>query len=66
MITAAQGQKDPYRAVGKVRDALVEQLERQGFDVRESEEVFHELADRYSDGLFPFRPKRHLTLGTED
>ena len=61
MITAAQSQKDPHRALGKVRDALVEELERQGFDVRESEEVFHELADRYADGLFPFRPKRHLT-----
>ncbi|KQQ33915.1 hypothetical protein ASG19_21735 [Rhizobium sp. Leaf306] len=61
MITAAQAQKDPNRALGKVRDSIVDDLERQGFDVRESEDVFHELADRYSDGLYPFRPKRHLT-----
>ena len=60
MITAAQSQKDPYRALGKVRDSIVDDLERQGFDVRESENVFHDLADRYSDGLYPFRPKRHL------
>ena len=60
MITAAQAQKDPDRALGKVRDSIVDDLERQGFDVRESENVFHELADRYSDGLYPFRPKRHL------
>lgn len=35
-------------------------LERQGFDVKESEGVFEDLADRYSDGMFPFRPKWHL------
>ena len=60
MITAAQAQKDSHRALGKVRDSIVDDLERLGFSVRESEDVFHELADRYSDGLFPFRPKRHL------
>jgi hypothetical protein len=61
MIRATQARKDPSQALGKLRDSLVNDLERQGFSVRESEEVFHELADRYSDGLFPFRPKRHLT-----
>lgn len=60
MITAAQAHKDPDRALGKVRDSLVDDLERQGFNVLESEDVFHGLADRYSDGLYPFRPKRHL------
>lgn len=60
IITAAQAHKEPYRALGKVRDSIVDDLERQGFNVRECEEVFHELADRYSDGLYPFRPKRHL------
>ena len=60
MITAAQGHKEPYLALGKVRDSIVDDLERQGFDVRECENVFHELADRYSDGLYPFRHKRHL------
>ncbi|MCM2477769.1 hypothetical protein HGO38_30445 [Rhizobium sp. CG5] len=60
IITAAQAHKDPDRALGKVRDSLTNDLERQGFAVRECEEVFHEIADRYSDGLYPFRPKRHL------
>jgi len=60
IITAAQAHRDPDRALGKVRDTLVDDLERQGFSVMESEDVFHELADRYSDGLYPFRPKRHL------
>lgn len=61
MITAAQAHKDPHRALGKVRDCIVDDLERQEFNVRECEDVFHELSDRYSDGLYPFRPKRHLT-----
>lgn len=48
------------QALDRVRDQLIDGLERQGFDVRESEDVFEELAHRYADGLFPFRPKRHL------
>lgn len=60
MITAALEQREPDRALGKVRDCRVDDFERLGFDVRETEQVFHELAERYSDGLFPFRPKRHL------
>ena len=60
IITAAQAHKDTDRALGKVRDSLTNDLERQGFAVRECEEVFHEIADRYSVGLYPFRPKWHL------
>jgi len=60
MITAAQGRKDARVALDKLSEAIVGQLERQGFDVRESENVFEDLADRYADGLSPFRPKRHL------
>lgn len=60
MITTARERADSHIALGKLRDVLVEQLERQGFDDRESEDVFEELADKYADGLFPFRPKRHL------
>lgn len=60
MITAAQGREDARVALDKLSEAIVEELERQGFDVRESEGVFEDLADRYSDGLFPFRPKWHL------
>jgi hypothetical protein len=60
MIIAAQGRPDARSALDKLCEALVDGLERQGFNVRESEAVFDDLADRYSDGLFPFRPKRHL------
>ncbi len=48
------------QALDRLRDKIVDGLELQGFDVKESEEVFEELAARYADGLFPFRPKRHL------
>ncbi len=61
MITAAQRRKDARLALDKLSEAIVADLERQGFDVRESEDVFEELAERYSDGLFPFRPKWYLT-----
>lgn len=47
-------------ALDRLRDEIVDGLDRQGFDVRESEDVFEDLAARYADGLFPFRPKRHL------
>ncbi len=60
MIVAAQCRKDARLALNKLSEALVVDLERQGFDLRESEDVFENLADRYSDGLFPFRPKWHL------
>jgi hypothetical protein len=60
MIVAAQRREDARLALDKLSEAIVGELERQGFDVRESEDVFEDLADRYSDGLFPFRPKRHL------
>ncbi|UIK09001.1 hypothetical protein LZK81_28805 (plasmid) [Neorhizobium galegae] len=35
-------------------------LEAQGFDERESYDVIDGLIRKYADGLFPFRPKRHL------
>ncbi len=60
MIVAAQRRKDARLALDKLSEAIVVDLERQGFDVRETEDVFEGLADRYSDGLFPFRPKWHL------
>lgn len=62
MIVAAQRRKDARLALDKLSEAIVCDLERQGFDVRESENVFEALTDRYSDGLFPFRPKWHLKL----
>ncbi|WP_412050351.1 hypothetical protein ACK6D9_01345 [Hoeflea sp. Naph1] len=48
------------RALDRLCDEIVDGLELQGFDVRESEDVFEDLASRYADGMFPFRPKRHL------
>lgn len=48
------------QALDMLRNEIVDGLELEGFDVKESEEVFEELAEKYSDGLFPFRPKRHL------
>ena len=47
-------------ALDRLRNKIVEGLEYQGFNVFESEDVFEELARSYADGLFPFRPKRHL------
>lgn len=60
MIVASQRRKDARLALDKLSEAIVIDLERLGFDVRESEDVFEALTDRYSDGLFPFRPKWHL------
>lgn len=54
MIVAAQRRKNAR--LDKLSEAIVLDLERQGFDVRESDGVFEDLADRYSDGLYPFRP----------
>lgn len=44
----------------RLRDKIIDGLELQGFDVRESEDVFDDLAKRYANGVFPFRRKRHL------
>lgn len=47
-------------SLDRLRDKIIDGLELQGFNVRESEEVFDDLAKRYSNGVFPFRRKRHL------
>ena len=61
MIAGVQNNRsDPRKVLDKLCDEIVEGLEQQGFDVRESEDVFEALVDKYSDGLFPFRPKWHL------
>lgn len=46
--------------IGKMADRIIKGLERQGFDDRESYDVFDSLVRKYGDGLYPFRPKRHL------
>lgn len=60
MIVSVGGRRDGRLVLDRLRNEIVEGLERRGFDVRESETVFEELVGRYADGLFPFRPKRHL------
>jgi hypothetical protein len=47
-------------SLDRLRDKIIDGLKLQGFDVRECEDVFEELAKRYSNGVFPFRRKRHL------
>jgi len=54
------------QALDRLCEEIVGGLELQGFSVRESEEVFENLVDRYADGLFPFRPKHHLAKDSGD
>lgn len=60
LIITAQSRRKGRLILDRLRDEVGEGLERQGFDVRESETVFEDLIRKYADGLFPFRPKRHL------
>ncbi|WP_375590277.1 hypothetical protein ABWH89_05685 [Hoeflea alexandrii] len=60
IMSAGKHRLGRREALDRLRDEIVDGLELQGFDVRESETVFEELAKRYADGLFPFRPKHHL------
>jgi hypothetical protein len=39
-------------------------LVKQGFDERQSEDVFDALAKKYASSLPPFRSKRHLQIDT--
>ncbi len=50
----------------KLRDQIVDGLEVHGFDARESEEVFDDLAKRYSSGIPPFRRKLHQNPGVDE
>ncbi len=60
MIVSARSRSDGRLVLDRLRDEVVGGLEHQGFDVRESETVFEDLISKYADGLFLFRPKRHL------
>ena len=54
MIAGVQNKRTDGRVVlDKLRNEIVEGLERQGFDVRQSEDVFEALVDKYSDGCSP-------------
>jgi hypothetical protein len=52
--------KNPRELLDIVRNNIVDQLVAQGFDLRQSEERFEELAQKYKSALPPFRIKRHL------
>ncbi|MBX9459669.1 MAG: hypothetical protein KL863_28615 [Rhizobium sp.] len=52
--------KDARKSIDLIRDNIVDQMVAQGFDLRQSEERFEELAEKYKSDLPPFRIKRHL------
>jgi len=60
MIMAAKSRGKPQADLDKLRNSILEDLERQGFDERESEDAFDGLVRKYADGTYPFRPKKHL------
>jgi hypothetical protein len=57
MIRAAQRDQNPHRKLDQLRDKMTDVLEKQGFALKEAEDVFEDLATRYAKGLNPFRPK---------
>lgn len=64
-IIKAQRQQDGGRKLDRLRDMMTDVLEKQGFNLKEAEDVFHELARKYATGLNPFRPKSHMVFPTD-
>lgn len=61
MITGVNANRPDRREVlDRLRNEIVDGLEKQGFDARESEDVFEKLVHKYVNGPPPFRPKLHL------
>ncbi len=61
MITGvSENRPDRREVLDRLRNEIVDGLETQGFDVRESEDAFENLVTKYVSGPSPFRPKRHL------
>lgn len=61
MISGIQARRTGNREMlDELRNKIVDGLETQGFDPRESEEVFEDLVQRYANGVVPFRRKLHL------
>ncbi len=58
--------KKARKTLDEMRDDLVDQLVAQGFDLRQSEERFEELAEKYRSSSPPFRIKRHLQEPPQD
>lgn len=59
-IIKAQRQQDGGRKLDQLRDKMTDVLEKQGFNLKEAEGVFHHLVRKYATGLNPFRPKFHM------
>lgn len=63
MIVGVLNTRDDAMAVlDELGRQIANGLEHQRFDVDQSLDVFDGLVSKYSDGLYPFRPKRHLAL----
>ncbi|MBR0554337.1 hypothetical protein J5J10_01475 [Ciceribacter sp. L1K23] len=60
MIVTAEGRANREAFLAKLRDEVVAQLVRQGFDRKESKTVFEAIASKYRADQPPFRIKRHL------
>lgn len=66
MIRAAQRDPNPRKALDGLRDAIVTELEKQGFHVKYAEDDFEALAAKYARNLNPFLKKRHLGPAIDD
>lgn len=60
IVGVLKRRSDARAVLDKMREEIVDALTQQGFNESESLDVFDDLVRKYSDGLFPFRPKRHL------
>lgn len=61
MITGVSEKRpDRRKVLDRLCNEIVDELEKQGFDPRESEDVFEALVTKYVRGPSPFQPKRHL------
>ncbi|MGQ3076584.1 MULTISPECIES: hypothetical protein [Rhizobium/Agrobacterium group] len=66
MIVGVLNTRDDAKAVlDELGRQIAKGLEHQRFDVDQSLDVFDALVRKYSDGLYPFRPKRHLIAADE-
>lgn len=66
MITLAQKADgtNKQQALDGLCNKIVSGLVKQGFNERQSEDVFNDLAKKYASSLPPFRVKRHLQNDT--
>lgn len=64
-IIKALRQQDGGRTLDRLRDKITDVLEERGFDLKEAEDVFDDLARKYATGLNPFRRKFPLVDLTE-